>query len=114
MTASVSLGGIAAIVAAAAWAALVLFVFLSVRPLGGLVRATTKLVESNGERLAKLLEEATATTSTAQDDLSTLDGTLRNVRDISGSAARVTSLLERVVSWPLQKVLAVAGALARF
>src|SRR5439155_7094231 len=48
------------------------------------------------------------------DDLSTLDGTLRNVRDITGSAARVTSLLEQVVSWPLQKVLALAGALARF
>ena len=58
-------------------------------------------VRSHGERLGRLLEQATATASTANADLQTLDGTLGNVQTITGSAARVTSLLEPVASWPL-------------
>ncbi len=113
MTASLSLGGIAAIIAASAWAAFVLFLIVSLRPVERLVRSTIELVEASGERLGKLLDQATATASTAQGDLATLDDTLHGVRDITGSAARVTSLLERLVSWPLEKLLAIAGWLSR-
>ena len=113
MTASLSLGGIAAIVAASAWAAFVVFLIVSLRPVERLVRSTIDLVEANGERLGKLLDQATTTASTAQGDLATLDDTLHGVRDITGSAARVASLLERLVSWPLEKLLAFGGWLSR-
>jgi hypothetical protein len=78
-----------------------------------LLEATTSLVETTDQHLRKLLDEAAATASTAQGDLATLDEALHSVRDIARSAARVTSLLERLVAWPLEKVLALANAVAR-
>jgi hypothetical protein len=109
--AGLSLGGIAAIVAAGAWAVLVVFVLIGLRPVGRLVRAATATVEANGERLGKLLDEATATTSLAGRDLGTLQDVLANSRTITGSAAHVTSLLERVIVWPVERGLSLVKAL---
>lgn len=114
MVASISLGGIAAIVAAAFWALLVVFLILALRRVNRLLQATTVLLETTGERLGKLLDGATATTSSAQRDLATLGDALHSVREIARSGARLTSLLERVISWPLEKLLAIASALSRF
>ena len=113
MAASLSLGGIAAIIAAVFWALLVLFLILALRSVDRLLRVTTALVETNGERLGKLLDEAAATASSAQGDLDTLGVALYSVRDIARSVARVTSLLERMIFWPLEKLLAISRALSR-
>jgi hypothetical protein len=113
MVASLSLGGIAAIIAAAFWALLVVFLILALRSVNRLLRATTALVETNGERLGKLLDEAAATASSAQGDLSTLGDALFSVRDIARSVARLTSLLERLIFWPFEKLLAISRALSR-
>jgi hypothetical protein len=109
MVASIGLGGIAAIIAAAFWALLALFLILTLRRVNRLVEATTSLVETNSERLAKLLDEAAATASSTQTDLDTLGGVLRSFRDIVGTAARGTSLLERLIFWPLEKLLAIVS-----
>ncbi len=113
MVASLSLGGIAAIVAAAFWALLVLFLILTLRRVNRLVEATTALVETNSERLTRLLDEAAATASSAHSDLDTLGDVLGNVRGIVGTAARFTSLFERVILGPLEKLIAIASLLSR-
>jgi hypothetical protein len=112
--ARLDLGGIAAIIAAAFWALLVLALILGLRPIGRLVNAATVFVETTGARLSTVLEEAAATASSARRDLATLDEALQGVRDVTRSTAHVTSLLERVITWPIEKLLAMAKALRRF
>ncbi|HEY3210231.1 MAG TPA: catalase family protein [Actinomycetota bacterium] len=114
LVASLGLGGIAAIVAAAFWALLVVFLILALRRVNRLLEATTALVETNTGKLGKLLDEAAATAASAQTDLAVLGRALDSVRGIAGTAARVTSLIERVVFWPLALLLGMARALSRF
>ena len=113
LVASLGLGGIAAIVAAAFWALLVIFLVLALRRVNPLLDATTALVETNTQRLGKLLDEAAATAASAQTDLALLGRALESVRSIAGTAARFTSLIERVVFWPLALLLGMARAVSR-
>lgn len=114
MIAQLSLGGIAAIIAAAFWALIVLALILALRAIVRLVHAATVFVETTGARLAAVLDEAAATASSARRDLATLDDALEGARDITRSTARVTSLVERVITWPIEKLLAMAKPLRRF
>jgi len=112
MVASVSLGGVAAIVAAVFWAALVVYLILTLRPIRQILQTATTLVDGTGQRLQSLLEESTSTASSANKDLDTLGRVLDDVHDITQRAVRITSLLERVVTWPLEKLLAVTKAIS--
>jgi uncharacterized protein YoxC len=108
----VSLGGAAALFAAVFWALLVVFLIVTLRPLGPLLRSTATLVDELGQRLRSLVDESTGTASAAKGDLDKLGGVLDDVRTVSSGLARVTSLIEPLVSWPLEKLLAVTRAIS--
>jgi hypothetical protein len=106
-----SLGGIAVLVAAIVWGALVVVLFFVFIQLGFVLQSTRSLVDGIRQETVPLLSEVTTSVSNVNKELDRADGILESAGNIARSAERVTSVIEHAVSGPLIKVIAVsAGA----
>jgi len=110
---AVSWGAIAGLVAAVAWAVLVLALFVVMLNLFRLLEATKMLVDGIRQETVPLLGEVTNTVTAVNKDLDRLDGMVESAGNIVKSAERLSSVVEQAVSSPLIKLAAFGAGASR-
>lgn len=108
-----ALGGIAAITAAIAWAALVVFLSILVFQLSVTARETATLVDDIRKETVPLLHEVTGTVKSVNKELERVDGMVESAGNIVKSAERLSSVVEQAVSSPLIKIAAFGAGASR-
>ncbi|HXF57774.1 MAG TPA: DUF948 domain-containing protein [Actinomycetota bacterium] len=103
----------AAIIAAAFWAVLVLFLALVLVNLFRLVESARALVDGIRQETVPLLAEVKATVSSLNRELDRVDGLVESAGRIVKSAERVSSVVEQAVSSPLIKAVAFGAGASR-
>lgn len=113
MPVAVSLGGIAAIIAAAAWALLVFFLALMVVNLFRVLESTRTLIDGIRQETVPLLGEVTATVTSVNKELDRVDGIMESAGSIVRNVERVSTVVEQAVSSPLIKIVAFSAGASR-
>jgi uncharacterized protein YoxC len=108
-----ALGDSAAIVAAVAWAALVIFLSIMVFQLAGVLRSTATTIDTFRQETVPLLKEVTATVSGVNKELERVDGLMESAGRLAKNAERIGAVVEQTVSSPLIKVLAFTAGASR-
>jgi uncharacterized protein YoxC len=108
-----SLGGIAGIVAAVAWAVLVVILVGVMFALFRVLEATRLLLDGIRQETVPLLSEVTTTVTSVNKELDRVDGMMESAGNIVRSAERVSVVVEQTVSNPLIKVAAFGAGAAR-
>jgi hypothetical protein len=110
---AISWGGIAGLVAAVAWAVLVLALFVVMLNLFRLLESTKMLIDGIRQETVPLLGEVTTTVTSVNKELDRLDGMVESAGNIVKSAERVSTVVEQAVSSPLIKVVALGAGASR-
>jgi uncharacterized protein YoxC len=110
---SVSLGGIAAIVLAAFWAVLVLFMAIVLVNLFRVLESTKGLIDGITKETVPLLSEVTVTVTNVNRELDTVHGVTESAGKIVKSVERLSGVVEQTVSSPLIKVASAGYGLTR-
>lgn len=113
MVASVSLGGIAAIVLAVFWAVLVLFVGLVMVNVFRMLESTKMLIDGIRQETVPLLSEVKTTVTNVNREMERVDGIMDSAGNIVKSVERLSAVVEHTVSSPLIKVAAAGAGLSR-
>jgi uncharacterized protein YoxC len=108
-----ALGGLGAIIAAVAWAALVVFLAIMVFQLAVVLRGTATLIDEMREETVPLLHEVTGTVRGVNKELERVDGMVESAGHIVKNAERISSVVEQAVSSPLIKVIAFGAGASR-
>jgi uncharacterized protein YoxC len=106
-------GGLAAIIAAVAWAGLVVFLSILVFQLSVTVRETATMVDDIRKETVPLLHEVTGTVKSVNKELERVDGMVESAGNIVKSAERISSVVEQAVSSPLIKLAAFGAGASR-
>ena len=110
---AISWGGLAGLVAAIAWAVLVLALFVVMLNLFRLLESTKMLVDGIRQETVPLLGEVTTTVTSVNKELDRLDGMVESAGNIVKSAERVSAVVEQAVTSPLIKVIAFGAGASR-
>ena len=110
---AISWGGIAGLVAAVAWAVLVLALFVVMLNLFRLLESTKLLVDGIRQETVPLLGEVTTTVTSVNKELDRLDSMVESAGNIVKSAERVSKVVEQAVSSPLIKIIAFGAGASR-
>jgi uncharacterized protein DUF948 len=110
---AISGGAVAAIIAAAFWALLVLFLALVMVNVFRLLESTKMLVDGIREQTVPMLGEVTTTVSSVNKELDRVDGLMESAGKMAKSAERITAVVEQTVNNPLIKVAAFAAGASR-
>jgi hypothetical protein len=113
VVAAVSLGGVAAIILAAFWALLVLFLALVMVNLFRVLEATKMLIDGIRQETVPLLGEVRTTVSSVNKELERADGVMESAGKIAKSAERLVGVVEQTVTSPLIKIMAVGAGASR-
>jgi uncharacterized protein YoxC len=113
VVASVSAGGWAAIIAAIAWAVLVLILVVVMFTLARVLESTKMLIDGIRQETVPLLNEVTTTVTSVNKELERVDGMMEAAGNIVRSAERLTSVVERAVSSPLVKLASFSAGASR-
>jgi uncharacterized protein YoxC len=113
MVASISVGGVAGLIAAVAWAVLVLVLGVVFLNLFRVLESTKLLIDGIREETVPLLSEVKTTVSGVNRELDRADGLLESAGNIAKSAERVANVVEQTVSSPLIKVIALGAGASR-
>ncbi len=113
MIGSISGGGIAAIIFAAFWGLLVLFLAYLLLKLGSVLESTRMLVDGIRQETVPLLGEVKTTVTSVNKELERVDTMLESVGAITKNVERVTGLIQQTVSSPLVKIAAAGAGLSR-
>jgi uncharacterized protein YoxC len=113
VVASISVGGVAGLIAAIAWAFAVLFLALVFVNLFRVLESTKMLIDGIREETVPLLSEVKTTVSGVNRELDRADGLLESAGNIARSAERVAHVVEQTVSSPLIKVVALGAGASR-
>jgi uncharacterized protein YoxC len=108
-----SIGGVAGIIAAVAWALMVIvliYVFVSVTRV---LESTKLLIDGIRQETVPLLSEVTGTVTGVNKELDRVDGMVESAGNIVKSAERISAVVEAAVSSPLIKVAAYGAGIAR-
>jgi uncharacterized protein YoxC len=108
-----ALGDSAAIVAAVAWAALVVFLSIMVFQLAGVLRSTATTIDTFRQETVPLLKEVVTTVSSVNREFERVDGLLESAGKLAKNAERIGAVVEQTVSSPLIKVLAFTAGASR-
>ncbi|MGH2573072.1 MAG: DUF948 domain-containing protein [Actinomycetota bacterium] len=108
-----SLGGVAAIILAAFWALLVLFLALVMVNLFRVLEATKMLIDGIRQEAVPLLGEVRTTISSVNKELERADGMMESAGKIAKSAERLVGVVEQTVTSPLIKIMAVGAGASR-
>src|SRR6266542_7054533 len=87
---SISVGGVAGLIAAIAWAVLVLALFVVMLNVFRLLESTKLLVDGIRQETVPLLGEVTTTVTSVNKELDRLDGMVESAGNIVKSAERVS------------------------
>jgi uncharacterized protein YoxC len=110
---SISVGGVAGLIAAVAWAVLVLVLGLVFVNLFRVLESTKMLIDGIREETVPLLSEVKTTVSGVNRELDRADGLLESVGNIAKSGERLAHVVEQAVSSPLIKVIAFGAGASR-
>jgi uncharacterized protein YoxC len=113
VVASISYGGIAAIIAAIAWAVLALILVAVMFTLARVLESTKLLIDGIRQETVPLLSEVTTTVSSVNKELERVDGIMEAAGNIVRSTERLASVVERTVSSPLVKLAAFGAGASR-
>jgi len=108
-----SWGGLAGIIAAVAWAFMVLFIAVVMVNVFRLLESTKLLVDGIRQETVPLLGELKTTVSSVNKELDRVDGIMESAGKIAQSAERLTAVVEQTVSSPLVKVAAFGAGMSR-
>jgi Bacterial protein of unknown function (DUF948) len=113
VVASISWGGIAAIVAAGAWLILAIALSVVLFNLFAVLASTKVLIDGIRQETVPLLGEVTTTVTSLNKELERVDGMLESAGNMVRSAERLTNVVENAVSSPLVKVASFGAGLSR-
>ncbi|HEV8420167.1 MAG TPA: DUF948 domain-containing protein [Actinomycetota bacterium] len=113
MVGSISVGGVAGLIAAVAWAVLVLVLGLVFVNLFRVLESTKMLIDGIREETVPLLSEVKTTVTGVNRELDRADGLLESVGNIAKSGERLAHVVEQAVSSPLIKVIAFGAGASR-
>jgi uncharacterized protein YoxC len=113
VVAAISVGGVAGLIAAIAWAVLVLVLGLVFVNLFRVLESTKMLIDGIREETVPLLSEVKTTVTGVNRELDRADGLLESVGNIAKSGERLAHVVEQTVSSPLIKVIAVGAGASR-
>ncbi|MEU0521396.1 DUF948 domain-containing protein [Streptosporangium sp. NPDC006007] len=99
-------GEVAGLIVAMGWAILVCFLAVVLVKLARLLTETTKMVAELGERVVPLLEDVTVTVGETNSRLVAVEAITRDVKQISGHAAKISDVTQTLVTGPLIKLAA--------
>jgi uncharacterized protein YoxC len=102
----ISIGQLAALIAAIAFALLMLCLCYVVLKLARTVDETSKLVASVGEQTVPLLGEVTTSVTHVNQELVRVDAITANAQSISGNVSALTSLFAATLGSPIIKIAA--------
>ncbi len=113
MVGSISVGGVAGLIAAIAWAVLVLALFVVMLNVFRLLESTKLLVDGIRQETVPLLGEVKTSVTQVNHQLDHVDGLLKSAGKMAKSAERITTVVEQTVNNPLIKVAAFAAGASR-
>lgn len=102
----ISIGQLAALIAAIGFAALMLFLCFAVLKLARTVEQTQKLVAGITDKTVPLLGEVTTSVVHVNQELTRVDAITANVQSISGNVSALTSVFAATLGSPVIKVAA--------
>ncbi|MER7208787.1 DUF948 domain-containing protein [Streptosporangium sp. NPDC000239] len=106
-------GEVAGLIVAMAWAILVCFLAVALVKLARLLTETTKMVSELGERVVPLLEDVTVTVSETNRQLVAVEAIAKDVKQVSGHAAKISDVTQTLVTGPLIKLAALTHGVRR-
>jgi hypothetical protein len=106
-------GGAAGLIAAVAWAVLVLFLGLVIVNLFRVLESTKMLIDGIRQETIPLLSEVRTTVVGVNRELDRTDGLLESVGNIAKTGERLAHVVEQLVSSPLIKILAFGAGASR-
>lgn len=102
----ISIGQLAALIAAIGFAALMLFLCFAVLKLAKTVEQTQKLVAGITDKTVPLLGEVTTSVVHVNQELTRVDAITANVQSISGNVSALTSVFAATLGSPVIKIAA--------
>lgn len=99
-------GEVAGLIVAMGWAILVCFLAVVLVKLARLLTETTKMVAELGERVVPLLEDVTVAVGETNRQLVAVEAIARDVKQVSGHAAKISDVTQTLVTGPLIKLAA--------
>jgi uncharacterized protein YoxC len=113
MMVAISAGGVAAVIAAAFWAILVLFLALVMVNVFRVLESVKVLLDGIREETVPLLGEVRVTVRSVNRELDRADTLLESAGNVARSAERLSSVVEQTVSSPLIKIAAFGAGVSR-
>ncbi|GAA2387515.1 DUF948 domain-containing protein [Nonomuraea africana] len=106
-------GELAGLIVAMGWAILVCFLAMVLVKLARLLRETTKLVSDLNDRVVPLLEDMSMTVNEANRQLVSVEAITRDVKQVSGHAAKLSAVTQTIFTGPLIRVSALSHGVRR-
>ncbi|MEV4164844.1 DUF948 domain-containing protein [Nonomuraea dietziae] len=106
-------GELAGLIVAMGWAILVCFLAMVLVKLARLLRETTKLVSDLNDRVVPLLEDMSMTVNEANRQLVTVEAITRDVKQVSGHAAKLSAVTQTIFTGPLIRASALSHGVRR-
>ncbi|GIH94384.1 DUF948 domain-containing protein [Planobispora siamensis] len=106
-------GEVAGLIAAVACVVLVCFMIMVLVRLARLVTETTKMVSELSDRVVPLLEDVAVAVGETNRQLVAVEAITRDIKQISGHAAKVSNVTQTLVTGPMIKVAAFGHGLRR-
>ncbi|WP_084957962.1 DUF948 domain-containing protein [Thermoactinospora rubra] len=105
-------GEVAGLVAVIFWAILVGFLAMVLLKLARLLTETTKMVSDLGKRVVPLLEDVSLTVNETNRQLVAVEAIAKDIKQVSGHAAKVSALTQTLFTGPLVKLSALLHGIA--
>lgn len=104
-------GDIAAIIAASAFALLVLFIAVPLVKLGRVLDETRESIRSVGDEVSPLLSELTETVQATNKQLAKVDVITENVSEVTGNISALVAVFASTLGSPLVKIAGLTSGL---
>ncbi|WP_214327365.1 DUF948 domain-containing protein [Nonomuraea sediminis] len=97
-------GEVAGLIAATGWVVLVCVLAMVLVKLARLLTETTKAVSELAERMVPLLDDVSVTVNETNRQLVTVEAIAKDVKQVSGHAAKLSGVTQTIFTGPLIKV----------
>ncbi|GAA4530997.1 MULTISPECIES: DUF948 domain-containing protein [Nonomuraea] len=106
-------GEVAGLIAATGWVVLVCVLTMALLKLARLLTETTKAVSELNARLTPLLDDMSLTVNETNRQLVAVESIARDVKQVTGHAARLSAVTQTVFTGPLIKVSSLSYGVRR-
>ncbi len=106
-------GEVAGLIAATGWTVLVCVLVMVLVKLARLLNETTKAVSELNARLTPLLDDMSATVNETNRRLVAVEAIARDVKQVSGHAAKLSAVTQTIFTGPLIRISALGYGVRR-